>query len=77
MCESLSFIQLCLASSIYSPAEQQGQQQQQQHREGEARFGQLLQSEVKLLEQLSSNKHLGVSQPLAQVLVAEEGTICP
>ena len=74
MCESLSFIQLSLASSIYCPAQQQ--EQQQAAREEEARFGQLLQSEVQLLEQLSSKQHLGVSQPLAQVLVPEEGTIC-
>lgn len=90
MCESLSFMQLTLACGYNAQPDAQAEQQedqapcnsQEQRRASddlvrdETKFGELLKSEVELLEQLNDKKGLG-GQSLAQLLEPEEGTISP
>jgi hypothetical protein len=69
MCDALCFIQIKLACTYSSSeAEQEG---------GAAQFGELLQREVKLLQQLSTKAELGDSHSLEQLLQPEPGTIAP
>lgn len=69
MCDALCFIQIKLACTYSSSqVEQEG---------GAAQFGELLETEVKLLQQLSTKTEPGDSHLLAQLLQPEAGTIAP
>jgi len=80
MCDALCFIQITLACGYSgSQTEEPGKAGSEAPGEGvsAAQFGVLLESERQLLQQLSAKAELHESQPLAQVLEPEPGTIAP
>jgi hypothetical protein len=72
MCDSLCFLQIRLACSAPGP-----QQVAEQEDASTQDFQELLGTEFKLLQQLSTESELGGCQPLDQLLQPEPGSLAP